>query len=469
MKYRNRRALTRIILLLWGITCLPSLAPGQTADTGTRTKQQFQEIVSKLDLGGDMLLVMNTDGIVSRFMDSAIATDVGIPADSPDEKEIRDTIERFRTFLNRNGFSAMHGGGISAIQREDGLHTIKMFISRDYIESNLPLWRGLIGWQPRRLLSLDFIPADAVMTRAGTSEPASLWRLLESAVSEVAPEASRTRFNAWKEKATTALGVPVADLVASLRDESLVAIRFSDSEECVIPSGGELVTIPAPSILCVVGVNDDMLRGIIEASLAKRRIPITESRVGDTIIRSASQKIPSLIPMQPSYASQAGFFIFGTSPQIVEDALLAYRHKNGLLARPEFKQAFQGVSMVNNGIVYVSPEMGHIVGHVRAAGLDRLLAGTENHPATTRMLRQLFTAGGQDQSLALTIQNWKKGVMVMGPSAWGGKDFLTRLLSSPARLLTALLTASKPADAGRSRLPGATETSSDATPVMPAN
>ena len=52
------------------------------------------------------------------------------------------------------------------------------------------------------------------------------------------------------------------------------------------------------------------------------------------------------------------------------------------------------------------------------------------------MLKQLLTYGGQDQSCALVIQNWKNGVMVMGSSAWGGKDILTRLAAAPVRVLT---------------------------------
>ncbi len=437
------RTLLNPVLCLGLLLGLPLWASAQSSETTAADRRQFQEIASKLDLGGELMLVLNTDSVVDRFMDAAVASDVESSADDPLEREVRETIHRFHKFLTRNGVSAVHGVGLSMVPRADGLHTVKMFISRDYVDSNLPLWRGLLGWHPRRMLSLDFLPAGTAMARAGTPEPASLWKMVRSAVDEVAPESSQARFNAWQEATKTTLGMDIEALIGSLRDEALLAVRFSETAQSVIPTQGRLVTIPAPTFLMIVGTGDDVLRGIIEAQLAKHNITITESKVGDIIMRSAERKLPSLIPMQPAYASQAGFFLFGSSPEIVADALLAYRHKNGLLTRPEFKDAFQGLSMVNNGIIYISPEMGDVIGKVRDANVDTILEGTSKHPATSRMLKQLLTYGGQDQSCALVIQNWKNGVMVMGNSAWGGKDVLTRLAAAPIRLLTGLFDGSR--------------------------
>jgi hypothetical protein len=438
MKHRHQRMLT-------GFACLGTLAAtallatAQTDPTSARSRTQFQTIASKLDLGGDLLLVANTDAIVDQFMAAAISSEAGVPAEDPNEREIRETLERFHKFLNRNGFSALQGVGLSLSPREDDQHALKLFVSRDYVDSNLPLWRGMVGWHPRRLLSLDFIPGNAVMARAGTPELASLWGVLRSAVDEVAPEPTQKRFDEWHRALNEALGMELETLVKSLRDEALVAVQLSDTEKSVMPTKNGFVTIPAPSFLIVVGTNDDMLRGMIEAQFAKHKITLTETQVGDIVMRSTVNKLPSLIPLQPAYASQAGFFLFGSTPDIVAEALLAYRHKNGLLARPKFRTAFQGLSMVNNGIIYVSPKMGEVLGSVSDANMKEAMASTGKHPATARMLRQLMTHGGRGQSCALTIQNWKKGVMVMGTSGWGGKDIVARLCAEPLRVVTSLL------------------------------
>ncbi len=442
MKYLCNKSLWHVLLML----CLVVSPVALYAQSGTITaanRRQFQEIASKLDVGGDFFLVVNTDKIIDRLMIAAIDADVGIPADDPHEKEVRETIGRFNKFLTRNGFSAVHGAGMSSVPSDDEMNAVKLYISRDYIDSNLPLWRGLIGWQPRRLISLDFIPADTVMARAGTPELASLWKVFCSAVDEVAPESSQKRFASWTDNINTAIGIEISELLVGIRDEIMVAVRFSETEQSLIPSKGGFVTIPSPSFLIVIGTDNDLLKGIIEAKLAKYKITLNESTVGEVLMRTARNKLPSLIPMQPTYATEAGFFLLGSTPDIVADALQAYRHKNGLISRPEFKKAFQGLPLVNNGIVYMSPEMGQILGHIRAAGIDSVVAESEKHPATNRILRQLLTYNGKDQSAALVIQNWKNGVMIMGNSAIGGQDAITRLIAFPLRSLPDILCSTK--------------------------
>ncbi len=426
---------SRNVLFILCLAILPSVVFAQSKTITAVNRRQFQEIASKLDVGGDLFLVVNTDKILDRLMEAAIAADVGIPADDPHEKEIRETLTRFNKFLTRNGFSAVHGAGMSSVPLKDGVNSIKFYISRDYIDSNLPLWRGLVGWQPRSLISLDFIPADTVMARAGTPELGSLWKVYRSAIDEVAPDSSKASFRKWHENINVTMGVEVSELLNSLRDEIMVAVRFSETEQSLVPAKGGFVSIPAPSFLIVVGTNNDILKGVIEAKLAKYSVLLNESKVGDVLMRTARNKLPSLIPMQPTYASEAGFFLLGSTPDIVADALFAYRHKNGLKSRPEFKKAFQGLPMVNNGIVYISPEMGQIIGHIHSANIDKVVAGAEKHPATSRIIRQLLTYNGKDQSAALVIQNWKNGVMVMGNSAIGGQDAITRLIAYPLRSL----------------------------------
>lgn len=436
MKVSYRDAWINVLGLVVGVL-LPVMAVAQT-DPGIADQRRFQDIATKLDPGGDLFVVANTESMIARFLNAAIAADVGIPADDPHEQAVRETITRFREFLVHNGVCGGHGFGLSMVPREDGRHAVKCFIQRDYIDSNLPFWRGIVGWQPRRLLSLDFLPADTAMVRAGTPEPSSLWTVVESAMDEVAPPASQKRFNEWQTRMTETLGMEPEALIETLRDEVLVAIRFSKTQKSVVPTASGLVTIPAPSFLLVVGTGSDMLRGVVEARFSKHKLTIKESQVGDVVMRSATDAIPSLIPLKPAYASRAGFFLLGSSPDIVADALLAYRHKNGLLARPKFKSAFQGLAMVNNGIVYMSSTMGEVIGHIRdssrTAGLPKA-----KHPATARVLDQLFTYGGKSQSCAMVIHNWKAGVMVMGNSSLGGQDILARLFAVPVRMLNAAL------------------------------
>lgn len=431
-------------LLTICLISLPSTLLAQSEITSLAGRQQFQEIASHLDLGGELMLVVNTDSLVDSVLESAATADVGIPADAPEEQEIREGINRLHAYLNRNGFAAIHGAGMSVMHREDGLHALKVYVARDFRDSNLPLWRGLVGWHPRRLLSLDFLPAETALTHAGTPALGPLWKVINSAVDDVASQHTQDRFSAWNERVNKALGVEIEVLIESLRDEALIAVTLSKQEQSVIPTQGGLVTIPAPELLLVIGTSSEVARGVLEAQFAKHKITLIESQVGDVLIRSAKNKLPSPIPMQPSYAIQDDFLILGSTPDIVGKALLAYRHKNGLLARPDFKQAFLGLSMVNNGIIYMNPDMGEVIGNICESGIEKKLKGVSQYPTATRLMRHLLAFGGEHQSYALVVQNWKKGVMVMGSCSRGGKAIMTRMAAHPARIMAMLLDDSPP-------------------------
>ncbi len=439
--------------MFFGVVCLlvcsffmhPRVVNAQDGRGSMANRRQFQEIATKLDFGGDCFLVVNTDKLVDHVLDSAIHAQVGVPVDDPHEKEMRETINRFRSFLLRNGFSAVHGMGLSSVPVSDTMNMVKFYVSRDYIDSNLPLWRGLVGWQPRRLLSLDFIPADAAMARAGTPQFDSLWKVVRSAVDEVASPVSKANFDTGLQKINTALGMDLDDLIGSLRDEFLVTVRFSKTKQCMLPSKGGMLSIPAPEILLVVSTRNDMLKSLMETKFAQHNIVLNESTAEGVLIRGARDPMPAPIPLHPAYASTAGFLLIGTTPKIVADALLSFQHKNGLVSREQFNDAFQSLSMVNNGIIYISPEMGEILGHIRDSKIEQELAASQKHPALARILKQVLTYEGKTESAAFVIQNWKKGVMVMGNSSIGGKDVATRLLAYPLRSLPGMFCSEKKA------------------------
>jgi len=390
-------------------------------------RRQFQTIASKLDFGGDIFAVVNTEGLIDRMMSAAMDAESGLPANDPREKDVRQTLGKLRMFLLHNGFTAVHGAGISSLPLEEGRNAIKFFVSRDYIDSNLPLWRGLVGWLPRRLRSLDFIPADAAMVRAGTPQFDSLWKVLTAAVDEVAAPETRERFNRGVKRCEALLGLGPGMLLDSLGDEFMVCARISKTEQFAVPVAGGEATIPVLDFLVVVAVKNDILRGVVQSKFAELNIVLNEAVAGNVPMRVSSVTYEKPFPFQPAYASTGGYFVFGSSPEIVADALLAFRHKNGLVSRDDFKAAFRGLPMVNNGIIYISSEMGEILAHLRASEVEQKLAGLGRHPALQRIVRQALTFCGKPIEAAFVILNWKTGVMVMGNSSLGAQDIIAAL------------------------------------------
>jgi hypothetical protein len=212
----------------------------------------------------------------------------------------------------------------------------------------------------------------------------------------------------------------------------MYAVSFSRTEQIPVSAGSGLVSMPAPSFLLVVSAKTDILRGLVTAKFARHGIALNESAIGDVIMRVSQKKITVPFAVQPAFASTSGYFLLGSTPEIVADALLAYRHKNGLISRPEFKSAFQGLSMVNNGIIYISPDMGRFFGKMRDFKIEQHISEMRKHPAFYRIMKQIMSYDGKTEEAAFVIHNWKNGVMIMGNSSIGGQDAAMRMLAKAA-------------------------------------
>jgi len=275
-------------------------------------------------------------------------------------------------------------------------------------------------------MSLDFVPAGFAMVRAGTLEPKTLWDMLAEGAREAGGPAAQTRFDQRRADLTVQLGIAPDDLLASLRDEMLLAVRFAQEATFTLPVANGDLTLPVPAFLLVVATGEDVLRGVIEAQLAHRKIPLTESVVAGITMRQAEKELEGLpFPLQPALASAPGFLLLGSTPAVVEEALLAYRHRNGLVTRPDFVAAFQGLPMVNNGILYVDEVAARVLKHWQVSRFEGRHAGEESDsPAMTRLTTALATGGTGLPTCALVVRNWKNGVMINGNSGIGGEALM---------------------------------------------
>ncbi|MBC8453774.1 hypothetical protein H8D64_01820 [PVC group bacterium] len=402
------------------------------------SRQQFQQIASRLDVGGDLFFVGNLDGLIEQFVDDLLSGLSAVPAKTPGDQTIKESMGRLQSFLGKNGFFAFRGVGASIKPRSDGDHSVKIFIQRDNIDSGLPLWRGLVGWHPRRLICLDFLPPDTAFAYAATLEMESIWNLLNSAVKEVVPKKTAETFAMNITKTQNFMGMGVGQILSSLANELFVSVQLSSKEKIILPTSVGFVTIPEPSFLACTAVEDETLRALIEIQISKRGKTVVEKQVGAYVMRYVERPLFPLLKIQPAYASCSGFFIMGSSPEVVEKALLSYAHKSGLVARREFKNAFRGLTMINNGIIYAAPAMGKAIAKIKTNYLESIRTTIPQHPATEKIISRLIHHSA-NASCAYVVQNWKSGIMIAGNSSRSGKDLIADLTAAPLGLLTALL------------------------------
>ena len=422
----------------------PSVSAEQTTAPATTLRDpkvaaaQYSAVKAHLDEGGDLLLIASVDGNLKRLAEGlAQIIDQAMP-EAPATNALRAAIEKLPGFLARNGFYAGRTFGISIVPRADGLHTLKSFVARDQAAADLPLWRALAGGKPRRLNGPDYLPADTVLARVTHGEPAELWGLIKHGVREIGGPKAFTLFNQRLMIAQLFLGgTPIDKLIESLGDESFFSIQLAADKTVLIPTQGNPITIPQPSFVLGIAVKDDTLMRAVERRLTNA-CPTTTSVVEGVQMRSAM--LPPVIPfpMQPTWATHEGFFLLGSSAEALGQAIEARRQKNGLLQTEAFKKAFATLPMVNNGLLYASPQLGELIqswqSREQPAQARHGLPQGEAFRALTSMMGRDATSS----SSALVFVNLDDGLLTTGTTSSGGQDVMLSSVMAPIGMLAAI-------------------------------
>ncbi|MBC8453629.1 hypothetical protein H8D64_01080, partial [PVC group bacterium] len=82
---------------------------------------------------------------------------------------------------------ALNGLGSSVVPIDAQQNPRTVFFSRASTAKDLPLWRALVGSDPRELAAHRYLPATTVFARSSTAELKALWALVRPAIRALAP------------------------------------------------------------------------------------------------------------------------------------------------------------------------------------------------------------------------------------------------------------------------------------------
>jgi len=390
-------------------------------DPGVR---HFQDIAARLDIGGDLFLVMHAGRWLEAVLTRLEGGEDSIPPASAEERDLREASGQLRRFASRQGISGLQGIGISSVPLQGGMSNLKIFLLRDAQDANLPFWRGLFGWQPRRLLSLDFLPPDMEFVWASTPDFEGLWQLLESARSELQQEGLDRMMQQLTATSEKLVEKEPLLFLRSLRDEILVSARARPVE-----AGSTSVSW---EWLVVVGTGEPVMFHAVQHAFERAGRTLQDVMIGGHTmhrVQLPAEAEEGTVPY--AFASVPGFFLIGNSARMIEDALRSQRHRSGLLARPEFIDAYRGQNMVNNGILYVSKQGAETLRHLHNARVLASVPATLD-PFSQQLLEELAGGSLRGSVCALTLANWRQGIMIAGRSGIGGTAMGSWLGSFPA-------------------------------------
>jgi hypothetical protein len=420
-------------------TSLPGRAQNAPRDPEI-VKEQFKTVASRLDAGGDLLVVANIEGLLKAYIDQIVqlsSLGFAAAASAGGAPPIDNPFERISPFLDKSGLYAVEGFGMSLVPREDGLNDAKTFLSRDATAAGRPLWRALVGFKPFRPTSLDYIPRDAVLAQTSTGEPAQLWKLIRQGIREVGTPEMAQGFEASLDMMAGELGVSMDDLFRSMKGDSFLSIQLSESEEITIPMGmpGMEMKLDLPSLLIGVVVENDSLVTALEHQMTKKNMPVVKSTVNGVVLRSVNLPIPSPIPLQLTFTSHAGMFLFGTTPDSVKSALSSAKKKNGLVTTAHYKEMFDDLPMENNGMSYMSPRLGRLITEIQTKSMQ----GAQGMPGMppVGLMRNMMGAGGDQTSASITL-NRKSGIATRGVTSTGIKDMGSSMAMAPMGMMAAI-------------------------------
>jgi len=396
------------------------------AGSPEQVKQQFDSVMSQLDKGGDTLVVMNIDGLLDNAM-GFIQNIAAAQAEHDSEAATAQAvIDRLRVFLNTNGLGAARAIGMSTVPRADGMTTLKMVVSRDTAAADLPLWRGMFGGAPRKLDSVGFVPEDAAVLSVRTVDVAAFWKMLRAGINQVAPPVTAAEFNKGLDQFCTKNTINLDQVMASLGDEIAFSVQLSKVNKIALPAAnGKMTQMPEPSVLVVLKLKDNTLPAMIESQLMKNEIPVVEQEVNGVKIRSVNLPIPAPFLIQPSYAVYKQYLVGGSSAKVVTDALAAFGNGKGFTASTEFKKAFAGLPMVNNGIGYVSPRYMQMIMEMMNS------AGGHGEEKAVKEIMQALMGGQNGFSEAYVVMNQKNGILCQGVTSMSGRKMLASMTFAP--------------------------------------
>jgi len=444
------KSITAILPALFMALNVLAAQPATTPENDpAAVKKQYDMIFSRLDPGGDLMLIANVEGYIERTMNDIVNALTLMPTQPGEKEDISKVVREVHAFLKKNGFYAIRGVGMSVVPRVSGDNRIKMFLSRDPKAAGLPLWRGLVGYKRRKLAGTDFLPSDTVLARVGSGELSEIWKLIRQAVKELVPPKGAAEFDKEIAKISAGLGMDIDKLIQSAGDEGFISLQFSRLANIQVPAaGGSLIEIPTPSLLIGLKMKDDSLVKLIEKHLAvlaqSGQMPIGSTQVGTTTIKSIVVPLPLPLPLQPAYASHNGYFLLGSNPETVSKAVTAFEKKDGLTATADYKKAFAGLPVENNGIVYAHPRFAEVLAKIQKAALDsagKKPGAAGNKAEEAAFMEAIMKIGdmGKPQSSAMVLLNLKDGVLTAGTSTGGGKEIVAATMIAPMGIMAGML------------------------------
>ncbi len=431
METASAGVLMMVSLLFAGMGGTTGTAQANGEAEVASSKRVFQTVVSELEPGGHLMIVANVEGVAEDFVTGMTDLVKELPLFGPQELAL---VGKIPPFMRKQGLFACQGMGVSVVPRSDGLSSWRVFVAREQAAADAPMWRLFAGGPARRCGAMDYLGEKTHLARVAVMEPAQVWGIFNSVLDEFATAEVRKQFDGAMAEAEEEMGVSVASLFGGLGDEFFVAAMLDTDTRITLPVEQQLtLDVPMPGLLLGMKLSGTVIPDLLARVLTENQVPLMETREGDVVLKSFNMPVPSPVPIQPTYAIDNGYLLLGLNAEIVREALRAKAGKSARLENAaEYKAAFEGTPVLNNGMFYFSRTLGDELRKVIDTVVVSQAKGEE-----AAVAQKLAARLGTPQA-AIVMVNQPGGVLLRGVSSAGTQYVMGTAAIAPVGLLSAI-------------------------------
>lgn len=293
---------------------------GTTTPPVTPARQtSFAAVTSQLDPGGTVYGYLSTDQWLAGLSTNITELKeliVGLPeVSTQDAKNIGLAFDFLSKCAAKSGIENLNGVGISGVQLTPELFRTKLILNH----GDGLLW-NIFGKQPHVLTGLDLLPTNTVLASFGDMDIAMLWNRVEDDLREAGVPELRDAIQQWPAEFAKDTGMAWADLLSSLGNEAGFVLTLDDAKRISFPIDKQSLEIPAPGLMLVLKVNNDLLFDRLSQEL--KRSDQTKFTDADGVkMYVLPLPIPLPVELQITLARAGEYLFVATSPTLVNDAL----------------------------------------------------------------------------------------------------------------------------------------------------
>ncbi len=349
------------------------------APVNPQSAKTFDAAGAYLETGGDFYFYLRTEQVLEGIpaaMDEWKTALVGAMGDKlplPPE-EVDAYYNAIRKTVVDTGVTQLRAFGMSGIEIEQGVTRARsIFLTGELTNPGL-LWRLGGRRAPHAIAPLDFLPATTVYAGYSDFDPAVLWAFVQQVMKDIPNPALQQQADQMTAMSTQMLGLPLAELLASLDSEMGFVITADESRTMTVPIDGKPLVLPSAAAALLVRVKDDKLYNLIVRKLDESigvQMPLQKSDADG--LRLAVVPVPpnEQIPLSPAVGYFGNFVVISSSDELVRQLARKGPNPPALMKdTPEFQKFAKREKMEANALAYLSERGAAILRDVQMSSMN---------------------------------------------------------------------------------------------------